>query len=420
MVKASSLYIVIIIALVIGLICFSLIAVAYFYKADYQKKFRYDRLESNLNSGINILVAGDDTAYSTEKTLSLFSDSTDSVSLKSIDWGVYAIGAVRSFIQKDTLSKVFSEANSIDSSKWAALYLIDEDRPFSLSGNTLIRGDAWVPKAGVQQAYVDNKAYTGDKRLIIGTKHTSNKTLPPLDDKKLQLIEGYFKNETKGDSTLSKDSINVSFFDATQVFNFKKKATVIRDINISGNVILYSDTTLTIDNSAKLSNVLVIAKAIIVTNGFGGNCQLFATDSIAIAKDCTFNYPSCLGLIRYKTTLIKGQEKISIGENSVINGIVFTYEKQDNPLKPLIDVAKGVKITGQVYSQGIALLKDSVAINGSIFTSRFLYKSSFTLYENYLINATLNSKALSSYYLTSGLLPVAGKKKKILQWLESK
>ena len=421
MVKASSLYIVIIIALVIGLICSSLIVVAYFYKTDYQKKFRYDRLESNLNSGINILVAGNDTAYTIEKKLSLFGDSTDSVSLKNIAWGVYAIGAVRSFIQKDTLFKAFLEASSIDSSKWAALYLIDEDRPFSLSGNTMIRGDAWIPKAGVQQAYVDNKAYGGDKRLIIGTKHTSDKSLPPLDDKKLQIIENYFKNVPKGDSAITaKDSINVSFFDATQVFNFKKKATVIRDIRISGNVILYSDTTLTLDNSAKLSNVLVIAKAIIVTSGFSGNCQLFATDSIAIAKDCTFNYPSSLGIIRYQVTLIKGQEKISIGDNSVINGIIFTYEKQDNPLKPLIDVSKGVKIKGQVYSQGIALLKDSVAINGSIFTSRFLYKSSFTLYENYLINATLNSKALSPYYLTSGLLPVAGKKKKILQWLESK
>lgn len=53
-------------------------------------------------------------------------------------------------------------------------------------------------------------------------------------------------------------------------------------------------------------------------------------------------------------------------------------------------------------------------------TSRFLYKSEITIYENYLINITINSAALSRYYLTSDLTPVSGQQKKILQWLEVK
>ena len=86
----------------------------------------------------------------------------------------------------------------------------------------------------------------------------------------------------------------------------------------------------------------------------------------------------------------------------------------------MIDLGKGVKITGQVYSQGIIRTKDSVEVDGSVFTSQFLYQNSFTLFQNYLINITMNSKALSSYYLTGDLMPVAGKKKKVLQWLEAK
>src|SRR5258708_2870421 len=182
MLKASALYIVIIIALVIGVLCSSLIVAAYFYKIQYQRKFRYDQLENNLSSGINILLASSDTTYAAGKTLSLFNNESDSVSLKRFAWGVYDIGTVKAFSQKDSLYKTFTIANVIDSSKWAALYLIDEDRPFSLSGKTTIRGDAYIPKAGVQQAYVDNKAYEGDKRLIIGTKHNSDKKLPTLDE----------------------------------------------------------------------------------------------------------------------------------------------------------------------------------------------------------------------------------------------
>src|SRR5579863_1519665 len=126
MLKDSALYIVIIIALVISLLCSSLIVAAYFYKIQYQKKIRYDQLENNLGSGINILTASTDTSYATGKTFSLFNNESDSVSLKRVFWGVYDIGVSKAFSQSDTLYKAFSTANSIVSSKWVALYLIDE------------------------------------------------------------------------------------------------------------------------------------------------------------------------------------------------------------------------------------------------------------------------------------------------------
>jgi len=420
MIKASALYIVIIIALVIGLLCSSLIVAAYLYRIQYQRKFRQDQLENNVSSGINILLNSTDASFTREKTFSLFSNDMDSVSLQKVPWGVYDIGIVKTFVQRDTLFKSFSFANTIDSAKWAALYLIDEDRPFSLSGKTTVRGDVYIPKAGVQTAYIDNKAYEGDKRLVIGTKRTSERKLPPLDDNRLKQFEQYFTQAANGDSTLSgKDTIKNSFLRPTHVFSFKKTAKSIENVNISGNVILYSDTTLTIDSTVILKNVQVYARAIIVKAGFHGNCQLFATDSIRVEQHCNFGYPSCLGLMRFKSPVVNFQAKISIGKNVSFSGLVFTYDKMDSPLKPLIITDKNVKITGQVYSQGILQLNDNTEIDGSVFTSRFWYKNSFTLFENYLINATINSKALSPYYLSSGLLPVSAKKKKVLQWLEA-
>src|SRR5665213_2267594 len=105
MIKASALYIVIVIALVISLLCSSLIVAAYFYKTQYQQKFRYDQLSNNVNSGVNILLANNDTTYDKSKTFSLFGNYNDSVSLQKLTWGVYDLGISRAFIQKDTLYK---------------------------------------------------------------------------------------------------------------------------------------------------------------------------------------------------------------------------------------------------------------------------------------------------------------------------
>lgn len=422
MIRAAALYIVIIIALVIGVICSALITTAYFYKIQYQKKFRYAQLETNLRSGINILTENSDTSFVTEKTFSLFNDDTDSVSLRKYSWGIYDIGVAKAFIQKDTLYQSFSLAYAIDSTKWAAIYLIDEDRPFSLSGKTVLRGDAYIPKAGIQTAYVDNQSYQGDKRLLIGKKHSSERKLPELDKARLAILEKYLKSETYAHSHKApqqKDSIWNSFLDTTIVFDLKKTPYTLSQTHWVGNLILHSDTTLTIDSTCTIKNCQIYARSIIVKSGFHGNCQLFATDSIRVEQNCNFAYPSGLGVLRFSSPTINSQQKISFGKNTVLNGLVFIYDQTNNALKPVIAIEKGVKINGQVYSQGMLQLVGGSEIDGSVFTSRFWYKSSYSLYENYLINTTIDTKALSPYYLTSGLLPVAAKRKKVLQWLEA-
>src|SRR5579862_8354642 len=290
MVKASALYIVIIIALVIGILCSSLIAVAYFYRYEYQKKFRQEHLQNNLSSGVNILLATSDQFYSKPYTLSLFGSGDDSVSLQKFQWGVYEVGVVKAFIQHDTLYKTFSMANTIDSSKWAALYLLDDDRPVSVSGKTVIDGDAYLPKAGIQEAYVDNRAYEGDKRLVLGKKYISKKKLPSLDSASLIRLGEYFS--ARGDTTIGKDSVKQSFLKPVKIYDLKKSLQPLQHVALSGNIIIHSDRTLTIDNSASLKNVLVFARTIIVKAGFTGNCQLFASDSISVEQGCHFSYPS--------------------------------------------------------------------------------------------------------------------------------
>jgi len=334
---------------------------------------------------------------------------------------MYDMGSSVAFSQKDTLYKTFSIGYNLDSAKWAALYLIDEERPLSLSGKTSIIGDVYIPKAGLTTAYVDNKAYQGDKRLVIGAKKNSGKTLPPLSAGRLAMFKQFIEKNHPGDSSLShKDSLAQSFLLPTRYVNFKKEFQSISNIKFTGNVILMSDTTITLDSTVIAKELMVFAKTIKIKSGFHGNCQLFARDSISIDSNCRFAYPSCLGILRFgQPGLAPVRENILLGNKCSFNGIIFTYEKTESALKPMIDLGRGVRITGQVYSQGSLRTKDSVDVDGSVFSSQFLYQDAFTLFQNYLINITMNSKALSPYYLTGDLCPVAGQKKKVLQWLEA-
>lgn len=416
MLRASALYLVIVIALVMAVICSSLITAAYFYKLQYQKTFRYSRLKNNLTSGLNILL--ESTEITDKPTaVNLFDKANDTVILSRSSWGVYQIGTVEAYAQQDTLRQVCALGAAIDSPKWAALYVIDEDRALSVSGKTLIRGTAYLPKAGISEAYVNNHSYEGDKRIVIGNKRTSEKTLPALNAETLQQLEQYTKSNAHPDSLpIPTNVVNRSFLKQALNFNLGKQVFTLTSA-LTGNIVVHSDTTLVLAKEAHLENVIIMARAITIKSGFQGTCQLFATDSIVVEPDCRFDYPSALGIIRFQEKA-KGQEKLIIGDHTILNGIMFTYEKQKNELLPYISLGKETRLTGQIYSQGLLNYQDDCVIQGSVYTSRFLYQSSYTRYENYLINLTVDAPALSPYYVTSDLLPSATTSKKVLQWLK--
>jgi cytoskeletal protein CcmA (bactofilin family) len=418
MVKASSLYIVVIISFVVALICFSLIAAAYFYRLSYQQKFRNDRLQNNLQSAISILLSESRSTLSGDEKIGLFNNDIDSVIISQQPWGVFDVGSARSYFQQDTLRKNFMLAKSVDSAKWSALYLIDEDRPLSVSGQTSIRGNVRIPKAGIRAAYVNNQAYKGDPKFVDGHIYNSERTVPALEDKRLAQLNAQLSGNPEALPFPVNDSlVENSFFEPTRHLKLDGSFT-LKNMTLKGNIILYSDTTLFIDSTVTLRRVLIFAKSVVIANGFKGNCQIFASDSISVGKGAIFTYPSCIGLLPPSGQQIGSPPKVSMGEGARFDGIIFSYEKEKTPLPAIIYFGKGSRVTGQVYNTGIVALKDNIQINGSITCRKFLYQTDFTAYENFLINVRISAKALSPYYLTSDLMPMAKKRKNILLWLE--
>lgn len=408
---------VIVMALVMAVICSSLIVAAYFYKSQYQRSFRLQQLHDNLASAENILLESN-ADLSTPAKISLFNQDNDTVVLNRKPWGIFEVGVARAFVQNDTLSSVFTLAQSRDSAKLYALYIVDEDRNISVSGKTVIKGTAYLPKAGIKEAYVNSQPYKGDKRLVIGTKKTSTRTLPALNDKALQRLKQYFEPADKGSaiSSLPSDSLSRSFMQPTLWADFKQNTYTV-NTTLKGNIILRSDTSIILDGAARLENVMIFAQSIKVRSGFEGSCQLFATDSIQVEQGCRFDYPSVIGVLNFNEQAY-GQRKLSLAGGVKLEGTLLVYEKANNDLLPVIDLGKGTTVSGHIYSQGLLNYHDGVVINGSVATTRFLYQTSYTRYENYLINLRIDGPALPGAYLTGGLLPAAGNHKKILQWVK--
>ena len=418
MIKASALYLVIIIALIIALLCSSLVVVGFYYRQEYMRKNRSDRLINNLNSGVTLLLAGNDTSYSNRQDYSLYDDGQDSVKLQKSYWGIYDIGIVKAFIQTDTLSRAFSIACNVDTTNQPAIYLKDEGSPLAVSGNASITGDAYLPSSGVQPAYLDNKGYTGKKQIVNGHIFKSAKVLPALDSFHLLQLESLFAIQTSVFSGKLPDTLENSFFMRTRYLNLGQVPRIISHQKVAGNIVIRCDTSIVIDSTAELSDVIIYARSIVVKSGFRGHCQLFARDSIRVMKDCSFSYPSSLAIIRFEDFKMDRAPKIRLDSMITLQGAIFTYEKFDNRLKAGVDMGKNVTIEGTVYTNGEAALNGSSKIFGSIYTGNFAYRANYTYNRNYLVDAEVNPKLRSPYFLISPLFPGSSVQQKILQWLD--
>lgn len=407
MVKASILYFVVLVSLIIAVLTFSFIVAVYFYKLEVQKALRQSTLEENLQSGITILLSGSYITDDSELKTALFDGQNDSILIKKERWGVFSTGIAKSFIQKDTIRSVFWIGLDTESDR-SALYLSDENRPLSISGDTRISGMVELPASGIRSSYVNGKPYSG-KKLVEGEIIKSKRNLIPLQTEILDDLRSYI-SETK-QYIPDRDSVFNSFFNQSLVLN---PGLNIQGKILQGKILIISDTTISIGKSSHLNDVIVYAPAILVEEGFRGSCQLFASDSIIIGKNSRFDYPSCIGVIKKQGADF--QPKVSIGNSTNFSGIIFAHEDVLSPLQTMINLGNDTHITGEIYG-GIIKMNPKVEIDGKISCNRFILQTTTTLYENYLVDITLNRIRRSKYYLSSELFGKVKSERKVLKWL---
>jgi cytoskeletal protein CcmA (bactofilin family) len=411
MVKAGALYFAIVVAFFIALVCAAMIMVSAYYKNTYLKQVRFERLKANLRSGI--VYALSDTSYfdaPQTENMDLFGKGNDSLTLYKEPWGLFTLYAIKSFINKDTIQRAMLIGRIPDT---VTLYLADEDRPLFLSGKTYLAGDVYVPKSGIRKSYADGKPFYREKLLDAGTIKYSGKKLKGVDSVLIQNVYSGL-NIGKGIVGLPQKNIKSSFLDSSLRYQFKTKLK-LNDVDLKGHIIIYSDSAVYIGSDAKIEGIQVYAPSIQIEQGFKGNGQFFASDSIIIGKNAILTYPSVAAVFRTDKSGI--QPKIVLGNNAVFEGLLMSYEKKKSALQTNITFEKDAKLKGELFCTGVVKLTQGVILNGKISCNSILMQTQSNLYENYLIDVTLNTMARSSYYVGTRLFGSRNQEKKVVKWL---
>ncbi|MGJ1421045.1 hypothetical protein ACR79T_15600 [Sphingobacterium spiritivorum] len=399
MLKAAALHLAIVISLIITLILGSMLYLAFFLRDQTARFNRYDLLQQELEAGITIMQTLDFPYTDKDSILHSVLYSGDSISVSKQQWGLFDIGYVRSYIQKDTVQKAFMMAIPLQDS--LVLYVADEDRPISVSGKTSIIGNVQLPKAGIQPAYVDGKYYSGHKDIVQGKKKDSERQLPKLQQKRLNhILELYNLLENEDLPSIPSGNLRESFYQPAAQYRSMEALSLTSD-SISGHVILVVDSTLHISSNSTIHNAIIVARSISIEKGFKGSAQFFALDSIIVEDEVHLQFPSVLGIV--KPAKQDSKPQIRIGKKCHIAGTVFYYEDKRSPVPAVVSVGKESTIAGDILVYGMLQYEKPVQFIGTTYCYRFLVKTPASIYENFLIDLTLDRKKLSPYHLRSFL-----------------
>lgn len=415
--KAHTLLSALVISIVISIIISSLLLLHYYGNIHYSKTKASERIQRNLQSSINIVLA-DSTGYNTcgKEDLDLFGETVDSVFITKDYWGIYNFAAVKSASKNQDLSRCFLYGTEFKDTLSSCLYLVDHQRPLQLSGNTKLLGNVFLPAGGIRPASIDGKQYV-NSQLVYGNILKSDTNFPRINK---ELVSTLYKNLniTKDKNFQDKhqgkiaDSVLNSFENETQYFFISNKNPLLTQ-KIHGRVVLFSDSLIEINKDVKLEDVIVMAPEIRVLNGFRGTVQLIANRSISIGKNSVLQYPSSVILL--KDSVNNYQALVDIGDSSFVSGLLFTNAVRKDSYKNIVRIGKGSVMEGAVYVCGY--LNMAGIVYGTVLTDFFLYSSVVATYENSLVDVVIDRNQLSAYYLSSTLIKIPGKLK-VMKWLK--
>jgi hypothetical protein len=394
-IKAQSLSVVITIALCIGLLLGGMLVLATFYSKAKDQFSIERRLIQNWKSALNYCLVQKEIPH--KFTLDLFDQKEDSVYFQSIPFGILNYARISTFHGTDSVTKTCLLGSKNNIRDKLSLYLANSNKALGVCGKTLINGDVKIPERGIERTYIEGQNFVG-RQLYNGTKFKSTNSVPQLGAEILSNINLCYESNggipfpEDADSIISKDNL----------VHFSSNDVLLIDQFIRGIVIIESRQKVIVSNQANLLNIIIKAPVIEFESNFKGSLQAFATDSIITGYDCTFNYPTYFVLKPNQTPIFS--PKIDVGKDNIIQGNLISLQERFN-LKnnSIVTVNQNSIVNGTVYSQGYTQLKNC-KIEGDLYTQKLYLKTPSSVYENQLLNVTIDKTKLDSNHLDIGLI----------------
>lgn len=406
-VKAGALQYVLVISVIIALLLFAFISIIYLQQKLQTKNTFYKEAIQNVQIGFNTI---SNFPYDKPIEKKLSENELEKTIFLKKHWGVFDIVHISSSIKNEYFQKIGLIGNH--NSKRDALYLQENNKPLVLVGNTNIKGNVSLPNQGVKSGNIGGNSFYGSQ-LIYGKRKISNSVLPRINN--LASIKSLFKRSYMNDSIQYfelKEGLKLTqSFNKPTTVHYTQDNVYLSNIALQGNIIIHSKKSITIDRSAILKDIILIAPTIKILKNTSGNFQAFAKDKILVEEKCKLNYPSALLLIQNQK--VEKENHINIGKKTTIKGsIVYLNEKNKPNFDSQIFISERSTIVGEVYcNQNLELLG---SVYGSVYTNNFITKQFGSVYINHIYNGVINSSELPKQYCG---LPINNSSQKVAKWL---
>jgi hypothetical protein len=419
MLRGGSLFYALAITVIMGLVSAALLLSAHYTRLQLQRDEIREEISRNSMSGLQILLNGpfyNKDSYTGD--IDLFGDGTDSVFLQLKSWGAFEIAISRAHNKSFVHQRIAAAGWKSDEADRTALILADLDRPLSITGETKLSGDCYLPKAGIQRAYIEGQNYSGDK-MVYGNIKTSDRFLPAYNDslaKRIMLLFAFRPGANDSIIPLEEfeqtDSISNSFLNKT-LYVFSERNIPVTQ-KIIGQVCIISATSIRVSKNSEIHHALLIAPRIEIEEESEGDFQAFARDSLIVEKKARLHYPTVLGIVATKRS--PDVAALLLGEKVKLYGQLFACTIETDFRKHvLIATAKESLVYGEIYSSDLVDHKGMVF--GAVTCAKFELKTASAEYENHLMNAVIDRPKRSADYVSSALTRKRSDRKNIVQWL---
>ena len=417
-IKAGALQYVLVISVIIAIIIIAFISLVYLQqRMNIKHQFTKEAIAA-VQLGFESL-KHQKTPYDLKTPVHFYDNEIAVTTLIKKHWGIFDLAIVNSKVKNEFFQKI--GLLGVQHSKREALYLKDNNNALVLVGKTKITGTVSLPKQGVKSGNIAGVSFYGNP-LINGSRKASSSSLPQIQNIEFikDFYQNYLTNEMKSIELEDGVKIHQSFTNTTGLYT-TTKPILLKNISLSGNIVVSSKTAIIVEASANLEDIILIAPKIKIEKNTTGNFQVLARKSIEVASGCTLNYPTALILLNENDTSVQvfngeeqTKEQIHVSKNTLVKGmVVYCSDNNTSPYKTQIQIDDSAVIKGEVYCSKNLALQGSVF--GSVYTNHFIVKKSGGVYVNHLFNGTINVKKLPIQYV--GLL-IDNESNSVAKWLD--
>lgn len=383
-IKAGTMYLVLVISLVIGIILSMVILLRYYYAIAASHDEVVVRLNQNISSGFAYARAiATDFHEEVRLETDLSSRGQDSVLILVKPWGLFRLAHVEASLGKRVMSRSALLGKASTQEQLTAINLVNNNRSaLKLMGETNIIGNVLVPKGIVLTAWFNGKSYSNTE-LVQGEIAESKFVLPE--------VNASFREHLRSLLSQSIDSYRSSFSDTLTNRSFSDKPTSIYDDGdliiqhaLKNNIIVWADSKIFVSADSNLDNVLLVAPQIVVADSVTGRFQAIASESIKIGNGTQLRYPSALCLV----SEVSGAS-IDVGSSLVEGTIVLLA---NTSLRGRVVLSQNSIFKGDVFAQGSIQLAGKVY--GHVSCEKIEFNHGGEIRDNHLWNTTIDRTKL--------------------------